>query len=66
MTDVVRIFSTCGAFAEKLKGGHVITWGHPAYDGNSDHVHLLEKVDSIYCNENSFVAKLENNNLVGI
>ena len=60
-----QIYSTSSAFAAKLTDGKVVTWGIPAFGGDSSEVQeQLVDVQEIYSNIYAFAAVLHNRKVV--
>jgi hypothetical protein len=62
---VEAIYSTTRAFAAKLDGGGVVTWGPRNYGGNSSSVQKeLKGVSKIYSNSSAFAAILDSGKVI--
>lgn len=65
MTDVKTIYSTGYAFAAHFMNGHVETWGHSLYGGDSRHVQgYLQNVNTIYASDRAFAAHLMDGHVI--
>ena len=61
----IRIQSAGCAFAALLANGNVVTWGDPAFGGDSGHVQVqLQQVQQIYSTYYAFAALLSDQSVV--